>query len=201
MERRESLLAVALLFLGVNSLYLAALASASLFYFANVALHVTLGLAVAAALGRLARRSWPTLGRVARSAAAAFGLGAALGVVLLFTGATRPFRPILYAHIALVGLGALLALVAGLRGARPAAGVVRASAVAAALLALVAPAARVTADLFPPRHPIVNPELAPATMDGEGQGASGPFFPSSAETDVGKPIPSRFFMTAADCGR
>ena len=28
--------------------------------------------------------------------------GAILGVVLLFTGATRPFRPILYAHIGLV---------------------------------------------------------------------------------------------------
>jgi hypothetical protein len=201
MERREPLLALALLILGVNSLYLAARASASLFYFANVVLHVVLGLAVALALGGLTRRRWASLGGAWRAAAATFALGAALGGVLLFTGATRPFRPILYAHIALVGLGALLALAAGLRGRPAPAGVARASATAAALLALGAAAARVATDLFPPRHTIANPALAPATMEGEGQGASGPFFPSSAETDVGRPIPSNFFMTAADCGR
>ena len=201
MERREPLLALALLILGVNSLYLAARASASLFYFANVVLHVVLGLAVALALGGLTRRRWASLGGAWRAAAATFALGAALGGVMLFTGATRPFRPILYAHIGLVGLGALLALAAGLRGRSAPAGVARASATAAALLALGAAAARVATDLFPPRHTIANPALAPATMEGEGQGASGPFFPSSAETDVGRPIPSNFFMTAADCGR
>jgi Tfp pilus assembly protein PilF len=201
MERREPFLVGALLLLGINSVYLAARASASLFYFANVGLHVALGVAVALALGGLVRRRWPSLGWTWRAAVGAFGAGAVLGTALLFTGATRPFRPVLYAHIGLVGLGALLALAAGLRGARPAEGAVRASATAAALLAVAAPGARVAADLFPPRHEIVNPALPPATMDGEGQGASGPFFPSSAETDVGRPIPSRFFMTAAECGR
>jgi tetratricopeptide (TPR) repeat protein len=201
MERREPFLAGALLVLGIDSLYLAARASASLFYFANVGLHVVLGLAVALALGGLVRRRWPSLGWTWRAAAAAFGAGAVLGAVLLFSGATRPFRPVLYAHIALVALGALLALAAGLRGVRPAKSAVRASATAAALLAVVAPGARVAADLFPPRHEIANPALPPATMDGEGQGVHGPFFPSSAETDVGRPIPSNFFMTAADCGR
>jgi Flp pilus assembly protein TadD len=206
MERRESFLAGALLLLAVNSLYLAAFASANLFYFANVGLHVVLGLGVAVALGALVRRLWPSLGATWRAAAATFGAGALVGVVLLFTGATRPFRPILYAHIALVGAGAVLALAAGLRAALPArivprAGGVRTLATAAALLAVLAPGARVASDLLPPRHEIVNPRLAPATMDGEGQGPKGPFFPSSAETDVGRPIPSNFFMTAADCGR
>jgi tetratricopeptide (TPR) repeat protein len=202
MERRERVLAGALLVLGLNSLYLAARADASLLYFGNVGLHVVLGLGAAAALGRLARRHWAVLDGPWRSAAVVFALGVALGVALLFTGATRPFRPLLYAHVGLVGLGALLALAAGLRRTLPVpAGVVRASATAAALLALAAPAARVAADLFPPRHPIANPALPPATMDGEGQGPRGPFFPSSAETDVGGPVPSNFFMTSKECAR
>ena len=123
-------------------------------------------------------------------------------MALVFTGATRPFRALLYAHVGLVGLGALLALAAGLRRTLGVpAGVVRASATAAALLALAAPVARVAADLDPPRHVIANPEMPPATMDGEGQGPRGPFFPSSAETDVGGPVPSNFFMTSKDCAR
>jgi hypothetical protein len=169
MGRREPFLAGGLLLLGVNSLYLAALASASLFYFANVGLHVVLGLAVSVALGAVVRRRWPTLGSTWRAAAGTFGAGAVLGVALLFTGATRPFRPILYTHVALVGLGALLALVAGLRGARPSKSAVRASAIAAALLAVVAPAARVAADLFPPRHEIAHPR--PWTERGRARAA------------------------------
>jgi tetratricopeptide (TPR) repeat protein len=163
---------------------------------------VVLGVAVAAALARLAWRRWPTLGTAGRSAAAALALGAVLGIVMLVTGATRPFRPILYAHVGLVAVGSLLALAAGLRSRRQsAAPALRAAATAAALLAVVAPAARLAADLDPPRDRIANPELAPASMDGEGQGPTGPFFPSSAETDVGRPIPSNFFMTAEDCAR
>ncbi len=202
MERSERVLAGALLVLGLNSLYLAARADASLVYFANVALHAALGLGTALALGRLARRHWAAFDGPWRAAAAAAGLGAALGIVLLFTGATRPFRPLLYAHVGFVALGALLALAAGLRRAVPVPpGFVRASATAAALLALATPAARVAADLFPPRQPIANAGLPPATMDGEGQGAGGPFFPSSAETNVGGPVPSNFFMKSHECAR
>jgi tetratricopeptide (TPR) repeat protein len=202
MKRRDGVLAGALFALGLNSLYLAARAEASLFYFGNVALHVVLGLGAAAALGRLARRRWSALDAAWRLAAVACGLGSALGAVLLVTGATRPYRPILYAHMALLGLGALLALAAGLRRALPIPpGVVHRSATAAALLAVAAPGARLAADLFPPRHPIVNAALPPPSMDGEGQGARGPFFPSSAQTSVGGPVPSNFFMTSADCGR
>ena len=202
MERSQRVLAGALLVLGLNSLYLAARADASLVYFANVALHAALGLGITVAVGRITRRHWAAFDGPWRAAAAVAGLGAAIGFVLLFTGATRPFRPLLYAHFGLVALGALLALGAGLRRALPVpAGVVRASATAAALLAVAAPAARVGADLFPPRQPIANPGLPPATMDGEGQGARGPFFPSSAETNVGAPVPSNFFMKSQDCAR
>ena len=202
MERRERMLAFALLALGLNSLYLAARAEASLLYFGNVGLHIVLGLGAAAVLGRLARRHWAVLDGPWRSVVVVFALGAALGVALLFTGATRPFRALLYAHVGLVALGALVALAAGLRRRLPVpAGVVRASATAAALLAIAAAGARAASDLFPPRQPIANAALAPATMEGEGQGPRGPFFPSSGETSTGAPVPSNFFMKSEDCAR
>jgi tetratricopeptide (TPR) repeat protein len=199
---RTGILAAALLVLALNSVYLGARSDATLLYFANVVLHTALGLAVAAVLGWLARRHWDRLSALWRAAAIVLGGGAAMGAVLLATGTTRAVRPLLYVHLALVGAGALLALAAGLRqtllaGSGPA----RAAVAAAGVLAVAAPVVRTTADLNPPEHRIVNPELPPLQMEGEGQGPQGPFFPSSAETNVGHTIPSTFFMTAQECGR
>ncbi len=202
MTRRDTILAGALVALGLNSLYLGARADAGLVYFANVGLHVVLGLGAAVALAVRVRRHWSALPALVRAAATVAGLGALLGTALLATGATRAFRPLLYTHIVLMALGAALALaalrrpawLATPRGARP-------WALAAAILALLAPGARWLADVSPPEHRIVNPPLPPLTMDGEGQGPEGPFFPSSAETNVGGLIPSNFFMTAEECGR
>jgi tetratricopeptide (TPR) repeat protein len=202
MTRREAILAAAVVALGLNSLYLGARADASVFYFANVGLHVVLGLGATALGAALVRRHWRGLDALQRSAAVTLGAGALLGVALLFTGATRAFRPLLHAHIILIAVGAVLILaalrrptwLATPRGARR-------WVAAAAVLFLAAPAARWVADLAPPEHRIVNPPLPPLEMAGEGQGPEGPFFPSSAETNVGGTIPSNFFMTAQECGR
>jgi tetratricopeptide (TPR) repeat protein len=202
MTRGDTILAAGLVALGLNSLYLGARADAGLFYFANVALHVALGLATAVALAILGRRCWSTLPALGRAAAAAFGTGTLLGTALLVTGTTRPFGALLYAHMAFMALGAVLTLVAlhrasGLAlplGARP-------WVVLAAMLVLLSPGARWLADWAPPPHRIINPALPPLSMEGEGQGAEGPFFPSSAETTRGGVIPSNFFMTAQECGR
>ena len=48
---------------------------------------------------------------------------------------------------------------------------------------------------------IQNPTTPPKTMDEEGAGASSPFFPSSANTNVDGIIPANFFMTSDSCGR
>jgi hypothetical protein len=45
------------------------------------------------------------------------------------------------------------------------------------------------------------PASAPLSMDLEGAGAHSPFAPSSAQTNTGKIIPSNFFMDSAGCGR
>src|SRR2546430_16661164 len=90
--KRVRLLVVASAVLLVNSAYLAALAEPSLFYFANVALHVGLGIAVAVAAVRYLMAARPPLPPVLRSASVALGAGASPGVVLTPSGATRPYR-------------------------------------------------------------------------------------------------------------
>ena len=48
---------------------------------------------------------------------------------------------------------------------------------------------------------ITNPAMPAESMDGEGDGPSGPFFPSSAQVYGGQKIPSNFFMESESCKR
>ena len=156
--------------------------------------------AAAAALGRPRRR----LAR-RRPCSSALGLGARARADGHRRDAARSGRSSTPTSLAWRP-SAVAALVAGLRRrARSTRRVRRGAAAAArgraALLALATPLARAVADLDPPQHVIANPALPPLTMDGEGQGARGPFFPSSGETNVGGPVPSNFFMKSEDCAR
>ena len=45
------------------------------------------------------------------------------------------------------------------------------------------------------------PPCLPLTMNGEGDGPTGPFFPSSAQVYGGEKIPSKFFMESDSCKR
>ncbi len=202
-------LAMAFVALLINSAYLTAAPSATLFYYGNVAVHVALGAVVAIAAGlRLAARRWRLPGAALTGAALAEA-GAAAGVVLAIVGATRQHQSILVAHIVLSVAGSALALVAVVIAARhrtaaprariltAAGAIVLAGAVVAVPFALrVAGERRSQA-----RYRIVNPTTPPLSMDHEGVGPSGPFFPSSANTNLGRTIPANFFMTSAVCGR
>ncbi len=190
----------------LNSAYLATHDEPTLFYFAQLVAHLVLGLLLAAAFARRLAAEWRRRGGAFKVAAPLLLAGGALGVVLMVTGATRPHRYTLYAHILLVTLGslALLAhLVAVSRSiAQP--GPRRALAWGSGAGAvLICGAVAVAANQHrhaSMRNEIVNPK-APLTMDGEGAGPQSPFFPSSGETNVGHTIPSNFFMTSATCGR
>jgi tetratricopeptide (TPR) repeat protein len=200
-------LAAGFLLLVLNSAYLAARADATAFYFANVAFHVAFGVLVTlVALGRLPDL-WRRFGGAARAGLALLAGGFGLGLLLMITGATRPFLPVLHAHIALVTLGTLpvLAQLASLaRRIGPGPERLRSlSAVALTLVALIAGAAGRAWELAeaPRRDRIVNPLTPPPSMDGEGAGPKSPFFPSSAETNVGGTIPANFFLTSKTCAR
>jgi tetratricopeptide (TPR) repeat protein len=204
--RPSRVLLVLFLVLLANSIYLAAFASPTLFYYSNVAAHALLGI-VLLALGspwlirRVARTS--VLGGLTTALLLAAGIA---GLALTITGATRAWRWLLITHIVLSAAGVLAAAalwgpsaVRAIGRPRPAHAFI-----ALAVLGIVGWSSAViarqrAADRENGR--IVNPKRPPASSDGEGTGPSGPFFPSSAETNVGGIIPANFFMTSDTCGR
>jgi tetratricopeptide (TPR) repeat protein len=205
-SRPPRLLLVLFLVLLANSIYLAAFASPTLFYYSNVAAHALIGIVLLAGgapwlIRRVARTS--LLGGLTTALLVAAGVS---GLALTITGATRAWRWLLITHIVLSTAGVLAAAALWGRRAvraigrpRPAHGFV-----ALALLGIVGWSGAViarqrAADRENGR--IVNPDRPPMSMDGEGTGPSGPFFPSSAETNVGGIIPANFFMTSDTCGR
>ena len=218
MSLRARLLLGAFAVLIVNGAYLSAFADPTLFYFSQVVLHPLLGLALTAAVvwtwGRpIAAGAAAWLGRSpGRRPAVVLSLtvimlaaGAASGLLVLVLGATRPFRWLLHTHVATSTAGAFLLLAWAWQVARRTAGrqwIVAAS--AATLLVLIAGAATLQLRWDSWRrdaYRIENPAVVPASMNEEGAGPSSPFFPSSADTNVGGIIPAQFFLTSATCGR
>jgi tetratricopeptide (TPR) repeat protein len=159
-----------------SAAYVAALPSATLVYVAGILLHAGLGVLVtawlAAAIWRAKQRARYVL----------LALSAALGIYLIFAGATRQHFPVLWIHIALAVLG-LLILFPRLR--------------TATVVLLIA---AVTLRFGRPDDRIRNPRNVPLSMEQEGGGPSSPFWPSSAKTNTGKLIPSDFFMDSKLCG-
>ena len=157
----------------LNIAYVAALPAASLFYVANILLHLVLSGAAAAWLCWQWRRS----GKVIPLAVASL-----FGVYLIARGATSDHRVALWIHIALGVIG-LLMLVPRAR-------------TLLVTLGLIA----VTLRFGRPEEHIQNPRVPPMSMAEEGAGPKSPFWPSSARTNTGGLIPSDFFMDSKACG-
>jgi tetratricopeptide (TPR) repeat protein len=191
----------------VNSAYLAARADPTLFYFTNLALHMGLGVALAVAAALRWVPGWRLWPRLLVAAGLVLAVAAVSGVTLAVVGATRPHAWILRTHIATAILGSALVLVwMAIAAARRPAWRDRREPVAVVAVALTAVLVSVMALArekreYPERYRIVNPAEPPVSMEGEGAGPQSPFFPSSAQTNVGHTIPSNFFMTSQVCGR
>ncbi|MFL6261509.1 MAG: tetratricopeptide repeat protein [Thermoanaerobaculia bacterium] len=187
----------------VNTAYITAFASPTVFYMTNVLVHLVLGLALAAAFGVLLARR-PDLRQGILPAAVLLGIALVAGLWLAVAGNVLAHRPVLWAHIAAAGLG-VIALGVWLWRRSAAGGGwprFRQAFVAAAVLLVVLPEA---AALWRKANPdsnarIVNPLVVPTSMQQEGGGPKSPFFPSSAKTNVGGIIPSNFFMDSKACG-
>jgi tetratricopeptide (TPR) repeat protein len=174
------------LFLLVNSGYIAAYPSASLFYMGNVVAHLAAGLLLMfAAVGFLKRDPWVS---------GAFLLAGLVALWLVAQGNTLDHRGILWLH---VGLGVTAAGMIAIRLSVRLPWLISACAIALLLPLSAAIWNRVHPD---PNDRIVNPPSAPLSMDEEGPGAKSPFAPASARTTTGKTIPSNFFMDSETCG-
>jgi len=201
-----SILAGAWLILWANSAYLAAFATPSLFYFTNVALHPVIGLALAlAGAGFWFQRRPHTLTAwlVLLSCAAA----TLTGLLILIRGLVGTNRNLLWCHVGASTLALVLVTLVLLRTAWH----TRRTQLGQGLLAGLAGLSLATAGaVWTATHHaesrraafrIVNPPTPPASMEAEGSGPSGPFFPSSAGTTTGAIIPANFFLTSKACGR
>jgi tetratricopeptide (TPR) repeat protein len=168
-----------------------------------VLLHAVAGVVASALLLLWLVRSWRQGEPLVRVGMVLLFLGAIPGLALIYTGTLRTEWPLVYVHLGLsfVGAGLIVAARMGDRGWLPRHAALRVAAVLAVLAAL-APVARYLREARWSQHGrIKNPALPPATMDGEGDGPTGPFFPSSAQVYGGEKIPSKFFMESDSCKR
>jgi tetratricopeptide (TPR) repeat protein len=195
-----------LIFLAASAAYLYTFPQANIFYAVIVFFHALGGIAATVIVAIYLYRLWSTLGTINRVGWSLFLGGAIIGCVLIKIGTPRAEWNWLYVHIllSLLGLGLLLAEWAKTRGWLPSGALGSIGRVTIILLLLVgiASGARYLRQSRWQNHArIENPTMPPATMDAEGDGQNGPFFPSSAQVKGGEKIPSEYFIESDSCKR
>src|SRR5215471_5375686 len=190
----------------VTSLYLYLFPAPNLTYVAVVLLHAALGVIGAAflipkVLAVIRARSFVT-----DSGWLLLTAGAILGVVLLFIGTTRSHWSWMYAHVVLsFAAFALLAVKwLGSKGWR-----VTSRGMAAVTTVLCLGVAvgiayggwQLRQGMWSRAYKFANPPTPPSSMDDEGDGPQGLFFPSSAQTAHKGHIPGSYFMESDACQR
>jgi tetratricopeptide (TPR) repeat protein len=186
----------------VNTAYIAAFPTATVFYMTNVVFHLGLGtvLAIAVVL---------TLGSTGLASAAPVSLGFFL-ISFIFAAAITALGNIhanawmLWIHIAASILGVVTLIPFIWKKATENTGwfQFRKGFSWALALLVVFPAVGLTWRNAIPHlsDKIVNPKVPPLSPEGEGGGPKTPFYPASAQTNVGGIIPSNFFMDSETCG-
>ena len=203
MKRWRSL---SVLLLALTAIYLYAFPTATIAYAITVLFHTGLGVLLTIGLvfflfRGLAKEQW-----LARLGWLFLIPGAVLGIALIYLGTPHRLKAWLYTHIALCTLAVVFLAAAWLkdRGWLGTGNLQRAFAFVAVLLAIVGIAAGawwVRNVAWNNAYRVTNPPIAPATMDDEGDGAKGKFFPSSAQTTDGKNIPAEYFLQSEACER
>ncbi len=200
----------------LNGSYLAAFDTPSIFYHANVLLHVVLGVPLALALLLMsvpallkgARRSGGPQGLLLRILAVVALVFVGSGLILSWTGTARPYYALLRLHVASAIAGGIMLLALVWAWSRRPGADAKSRAVfrwnfgvlgAALALPLLMHGYRA---VYPPHvSTIVNPPLPPLTAMDEGGGPHNPFFPSSNETVGARFVPPDFFLDSRGaCG-
>jgi tetratricopeptide (TPR) repeat protein len=194
----------------ISAAYLHTFPQPNVFYAGVVLLHAFGGLLAALLLVPSFLRLMRTGSWASRGGWLLVAVGAVVGLILIKTGTSRTEWNKLYLHI-VVSLAGVGLLIAGWLSARKAsasgssasgafAGVLRA-AICLIVIAGIGFGARYIRSSWQTRNRIENPTMPPETMNGEGDGPNGPFFPSSAQVYGHQKIPSKFFMESDSCKR
>jgi Flp pilus assembly protein TadD len=192
--------------LGLSAAYLYGYPAATIPYVVVDLLHIAIGILFTLFLVFYLLRLLPRVTLLARLGWILLLAGALLGIVLIKIGTPLRLKPWLYAHIALCVLGALFLAASWLFSrAWLGDGFLRRGLGFAALALLtagiVASAWWVREAAWKSANRISNPLMPPESMDAEGDGPQGKFFPSSAQTKHGGNIPSQYFMKSDACQR
>lgn len=202
--KKFALLSLAVL--TISAIYLYAWPTPNLFYAAVVLLHV--GVGVLLCLGGI--RVLPRALRqpsIVRLGSILLAIGAVIGLVMIamaftYEGVSRARSNVLYAHIIISAIAVVL-LAAWWLSQRSSArlGAWKMAVPVLLVAAVISFAARYGRDSWSKRFAIHNPPMAPLAMSQEGDGSSGPFFPSSAQVAGHQRIPSKYFMESDACER
>ncbi len=197
-------LLVAILF--VSAVYLYVFPAPTLSYVVAVLLHSGFGLIAAYFLLPKLRQILSLKDLKDNVGWLLIAIGAVLGIVLLFTGTSRAKWNWMYAHVAVsfVGAAMLAAYWTGTKGwFAKGRGLVLVRYVFFLALAgaLIVGGWKERQSHWLNAHVIKNPSSTPLTMEDEGDGPKGPFFPSSAQTAHKGQIPSKYFMESTACQR
>ena len=197
---------VAFLVLLINSTYLFSFGEPSLFYIANVLVHLLLGVALTLPFIGYASKHFAAMSVVGKSGVVLLGFGVISGGYLMIVGATTPYRWLLALHIITVAIGTILFigdLFYRSRLTGTSAQFKKAANVGVVVLGIVflfPIGAKIVQHYLPnPDYLVQNPLSPPTSMYEEGGGTDGPFFPGSVETDSGDIIPTDFFLTSETC--
>jgi Tfp pilus assembly protein PilF len=197
----KNLGSASLALLAVSAVYLSAWPTPTVTYAAVVLLHAALGAAFAVLGARFLPRMLKQAG-IVRLATLLLAVGAVLGLVLIVTGTTRPYRTLYVAHVILSAFAAALFAAWWIEGRRGKSRVQWSVGLSMVLVAgAIGAGAWYLRESWSKQYVINNPSEAPLSMDNEGDGASGPFFPSSAQVQGGGRIPAKFFMESDACAR
>jgi len=194
------------LVLTISAIYLYAFPSATIVYGGGVLLHAGTGILLALLLIPILRVVFRERSLAERFGWALLAAGTLLGLALLKIGTPNRFKMWLYLHIALCTAGALVVGTAWVarRGwfGGGSAGAAASFAVMVLLMAGVSAGSYWARNIaWKNAYRVVNPKMPAETMDGEGDGPGGKFFPSSAQTVDGKNIPAKYFMQSQACER
>ncbi len=199
-----------MVFLCVSALYLYAFPQTNLFYAGVVLLHAVGGVFATILLIPLSLRLLRSGNFASRCGWVLVAVGAVSGLVLIKTGTPRAEWSKLYFHIVIsaAGVGLLIAVRLGNHELSKSGSTKSGSgaallriAICLVLLACIGYAARSVRESWQTRNRIENPTMPPESMNGEGDGPEGPFFPSSAQVYGHQKIPSKFFMESDSCKR
>jgi Flp pilus assembly protein TadD len=192
--------------LAASAVYLYAFPSANIPYILVVLFHLVVGIFLTILLLPFLVKLWRTSTLGARLGWLLLAVAAVLGVILVFTGTPLPMKRLLYAHIFTSVLGVTL-LTGSWLASRRWLGVGNAL-VGLRTAALLIVVGGISTGAWWYRtyawnnaYRITNPAISPATMDDEGDGPRGKFFPSSAQTKDHGNIPAKYFMQSQACER